>query len=459
MEVTKRKRTIGLRSVFLRFLLWFCGFSAGTFCFYLLIFSILISAGKVRGANYEENTLEAQRDAIIHASEVTEKMLPDGVTYGVYDSKGNFLYGSLPPKKQSLVWKEYKRGGGGNGSLGYLKNFPRQEGMCIAVYHIKTEFASPILRKHLPDVQTCLVILFFLLFVLESALLVRKFGRRLGQELKAVEEITNKVRDQDLEFEKPSSAVREVDQVMGSLVSMRDALKESLKKQWELEENRRRQLGALVHDVKTPLTVIRGNAQLLEEDETNQESRESLAYILSEADRIEAYIQILQEMLRSEETVEFELERTDIQALSDSFFKRAKMLTEGEGKSLRVEISSFPAYINSTPRQLERAWDNLLSNALCHTPPGGDILMKMGEEKDLFYFSVEDSGEGFTKMDMRRGPEAFYQGDKSRGAKGHYGMGLYMVQSFIRQQGGRLLLGSSKTLKGAYVRMDIDKHI
>ncbi|MFR3272355.1 MAG: hypothetical protein ACLTPJ_13600 [Faecalimonas sp.] len=71
--------------------------------------------------------------------------------------------------------------------------------------------------------------------------------------------MTEKIEHQDLEFPCPDSQVLEIKKILETFGKMRDTLKESLMKQWELESARKEQMGALAHDLKTPLTVIRGN--------------------------------------------------------------------------------------------------------------------------------------------------------------------------------------------------------
>ena len=78
---------------------------------------------------------------------------------------------------------------------------------------------------------------------------------------------------------------------------MRDTLKESLMKQWELESARKEQMGALAHDLKTPLTVIRGNVQLMGEAESLEEAQKYSLALEQEIQGIEEYLQILQEMI------------------------------------------------------------------------------------------------------------------------------------------------------------------
>ena len=421
----------------------------------VIMFGVLSAAGAVLPAYYSEVALERRRTEIQEADIVTKEMIPDNCHYGVYSEDGTFLYGNLRQSSQEKVWKEYKRGGGGDGALGYLKYFPRDGEVCLAVYQLRAEFTNPLLKKILPGVPEGLFLLFIILFFIQSVLLIRRFGNVIRRELEAVKLVTEKVKLQNLDFEKPDSRIVEIDEVMESLVKMKAARVVSLKQQGEREDNPRQQIRALAHDIKTPLTVIRGNTQLSCEAESLEESRECQEYILQETDRIEQYICILQEMLKSDGAVKLLEETVAIRGLAESFAENSRVVASAFGRNLEVVISLISDYIISDRQMLLRAWENLLDNAVEYTPKGGNITIKLYEEEDRLCFRIEDSGPGFTEEDIRRGPEQFYQGDKSRNSKSHYGMGLFIVQSFAKQQGGRLTLGNAGTHKGACVCLEI----
>lgn len=133
----------------------------------------------------------------------------------------------------------------------------------------------------------------------------------------------------------------------------------------------------------------------------------------------------------------------------------AKILTGAKKQSLKVVISLKSDYIMSDRQLLNRAWENLLNNAVEYTPEGKEISISMKEEGDRLCLCIEDSGPGFTEEDLRHAAEQFYQGDKSRNSKSHYGIGLFTVQSFAEQQGGTLTLANSDAGNGACVRLEI----
>ena len=86
--------------------------------------------------------------------------------------------------------------------------------------------------------------------------------------------------------------------MLTSLFVMEQALQKSLKEQWEARQQKQEQVAALAHDIKTPLTIIRGNAELVQETEDLEEIREWDREILDGARQLEGYLAVLQETLR-----------------------------------------------------------------------------------------------------------------------------------------------------------------
>ena len=91
-----------------------------------------------------------------------------------------------------------------------------------------------------------------------------------------------------------------------------------------------------------------------------------------------------------------------------------------------------------------RAFQNVVSNALDYDMPGKEIQIKWSvqteKEKEYLAVVVQDAGPGFSAEDLKHASERFYQGDKSRSSKTHYGIGLHTAQTFLQAQGGSLVI-------------------
>ncbi|NFL83865.1 GHKL domain-containing protein, partial [Clostridium botulinum] len=94
---------------------------------------------------------------------------------------------------------------------------------------------------------------------------------------------------------------------------------------------------------------------------------------------------------------------------------------------------------------------NIITNAIDYCPVKGEILFSVDSDNEYISFAIEDNGRGFTNEELDSATEQFYQGDKSRNSKNHYGMGLYITRNIIKKHGGNLILENSKEMGGAKV--------
>ena len=107
------------------------------------------------------------------------------------------------------------------------------------------------------------------------------------------------IKDQNLEYETSCSGIKEFDDCLSAIDDMRDALRESLEKQWKTEQEKKQQMSALAHDIKTPLTIVRGNAELLSETELTTEQKKNITYVLNGTTQIQSYVKQLIDVTKS----------------------------------------------------------------------------------------------------------------------------------------------------------------
>lgn len=184
-------------------------------------------------------------------------------------------------------------------STGNYYRFIRQENgnICIVKYGLYMKYASTKLNASLPAPEKMSFILDGVLFVLNAVFLSRHFAKKLNCQLGELRKITDKIAENDLEFETNASEIKEIDDVMDSLSKMKKALRDSLTAQWDMEQQKQEQLAALTHDIKTPLTIIKGNAELLAEAGLAAEDKECTGYILSNVGNIEQYLEHIKQVL------------------------------------------------------------------------------------------------------------------------------------------------------------------
>ena len=230
---------------------------------------------------------------------------------------------------------------------------------------------------------------------------------------------------------------------------LRVSLAQSLESQWAMEQQRQLELAALTHDLKTPLTVISGNAELLQEDHLEPTQQEMVDAILRSAVRLQEYAGQLRAMTLPDAAPEVR-ETVALDALAEGW--------KGIGQSLcAVKQIDFvcdpvPAVEAEVYRaSLDRAVSNLLDNAVRYTSPGGQVSLAVSAEGNAVIIAVEDTGPGFSAEALAKGEEAFFTSDASRPQEGHLGLGLFFARQTARRHGGTLELAN--TGRGAKVTL------
>ena len=158
------------------------------------------------------------------------------------------------------------------------------------------------MHKWLWNPELLIPLIFLTFFLLNAVVTAVQFGRRLKRELEPIVETVDKIAGRELHFEKKLTGIRELNAVLDTIEEMGATLEESLKAQWEMEQNRRMQIAAVTHDIKIPLTVVRGNAELLLEEDFSDEDRELLEGICAGSGKIEQYLGLLNEAAKAEST-------------------------------------------------------------------------------------------------------------------------------------------------------------
>lgn len=128
---------------------------------------------------------------------------------------------------------------------------------------------------------------------------------------------------------------------MSSLSGMKEALKDSLTRQWDAQQQKKEQLAALTHDIKTPLTVIKGNAELLAETDLSAENWECTDAILANVGSMEQYLEHMRQLLYGRDRAE-ETEVVTCARLKEQFKEAAMQIAAAE--KVRLFFRRIPVW-------------------------------------------------------------------------------------------------------------------
>ena len=353
MEMKKRRQKT-LTGLFLKFAALFCldTFGIGMFCLVFLVLSPM--TGFTLPANYAELQLTDHTEEIKAAGTDVEALIPDGCRYGIYDAAGRFKTGTFSADAQKRAWQGYKNGSKYASMGKYYRYIKQNSGdICIVKYDLHMRYAYDKLNGIVPSLEILTPVLGVVLFFLHAILLSGHFAKKLKRELRQLREVTEKIGQNDLEFETGPSQIKEIDDVMSSLSGMKEALKDSLTRQWDAQQQKKEQLAALTHDIKTPLTVIKGNAELLAETDLSAENRECTDAILANVGSMEQYLEHMRQLLYGRDRAE-ETEVVTCARLKEQFKEAAMQIADEFGIIYDNSVRSPPKPIRreKSPMQI-----------------------------------------------------------------------------------------------------------
>ena len=166
--------------------------------------------------------------------------------------------------------------------------------VCLLQFDYSMPYGSPALQESLPEFQTCATAVLLAAWLAAGALSTRHFAGRLRRDAALLTAATGAIAARRLDVPLDGGArVRELGESLAAMEQLRQALARSLSEQWAMEQERTQALAALAHDLKTPLSIVSGSAELLEEDALSPAQRERVDAILRSAGRIRDYICLL----------------------------------------------------------------------------------------------------------------------------------------------------------------------
>ena len=227
---------------------------------------------------------------------------------------------------------------------------------------------------------------------------------------------------------------------------MARSLEEAAEREREMEQARRDLIAAVSHDLRTPLASTRALIEALADgiaDDSETETR-YLNSATKELAHLSRLVDDLFELARIDAgLLELEMERASLHDLISDTLSGFRHQAERLGVRLVGEVSRDVDPVLMNPPKLQRVLQNLISNALRHTPADGTVLLRAESRGEVVYVEVADTGEGIAPQDLPRVFERSFRAERSRTlAEKEYdpgaGLGLAIARGLIEAHGGRI---------------------
>lgn len=251
--------------------------------------------------------------------------------------------------------------------------------------------------------------------------------RRISDPLKEIGEAAKVIAGGEFQRRLDIRTGDEIEELGKSFNDMAESLE-------KIEENRRNFIANISHDLRSPMTSIRGFIEGIVDGTIPEDKRDHyLSIVLDESKRL---IKITNELLDLNNIQQGRLEiRKEIFELNETIrrklFAYEKRVTE---KRLNVTFSMYEekSLVMSDQVLIERVLSNLMDNAVKFTPENGSIEIRTEKEEERITVEIKNSGGSISEEELNRIWERFHMGDASRGIyKGGYGLGLSIVKEII----------------------------
>ena len=209
----------------------------------------------------------------------------------------------------------------------------------------------------------------------------------------------------------------------------------------KLDNMRKEFVSNVSHELKTPLTSIKGYSETIMNGNLTPEEVEKFSKVINqEANRMGRLVSDLLQLSRFDyQKVNFKKMMFSIEDLSKSVCEKMKFVASEKHHNLECIVTVAPPKVYADKDAIEQVIVNILTNSIKYTPDGGDIKLYVGSINSNAYIKVVDNGIGIPEKDLQRIFERFYRVDKARSRKmGGTGLGLSIVKEIIDGNDGTI---------------------
>ena len=267
------------------------------------------------------------------------------------------------------------------------------------------------------------------------------------RRLRALEQAAQRLGEGDLSARAPQKGGDEIARVAAAFNRMAGELETRDAALRTSDALRRQMMADVSHELKTPLTAMRGYIETLRMPEVVLDADRRNRYFETvdrETRRLERIVKDLLDLARYEHGgVVLQRRLFDIERLFENVAGRHERDAHAKGVAIHIHVDAHADQVIADPDRIEQAVENLVGNALRHTPARGTITLRATQAGGVATVSVSDTGAGITPEHLPHVFERFYKVDTSRAADSTgSGLGLSITKAIIERHGGTIQVTS-----------------
>jgi len=273
------------------------------------------------------------------------------------------------------------------------------------------------------------------------------YRKKLREPITQLQNGVERIQEDNLDFHIEYDGDDELGRLCCSMEKMRRELRQKHKALWESLEQRKLLNASVSHDLRTPITVLKGYLDYLEKNIPQDKLTEDMlldtvSSMQGAVNRLELYVESVRDIEKIE-NIEIEKRSENVKLLLNELRSNVRQLAGNKEIILSNDITVDKIQIDKGV--FFRILENLLQNALRYAEK--QVSINLSHKKDFLILTVKDDGKGFSAADLEKATTVFYSNDKE---KQHFGIGLSVCKILCEKHGGLLYVGNQKE-KGACV--------
>lgn len=273
------------------------------------------------------------------------------------------------------------------------------------------------------------------------------YRKKLREPITQLQNGVERIQEDNLDFHIEYDGDDELGRLCCSMEKMRRELRQKHKALWESLEQRKLLNASVSHDLRTPITVLKGYLDYLEKNIPQDKLTEDMLFdtvssMQGAVNRLELYVKSVRDIEKIE-NIEIEKRSENVKLLLNELRSNVQQLAGNKEIIISNDITVDKIQIDKGV--FFRILENLLQNALRYAEK--QVSINLSHKKDFLILTVKDDGKGFSAADLEKATTVFYSNDKE---KQHFGIGLSVCKILCEKHGGLLYVGNQKE-KGACV--------